>query len=71
MMSRKDETLRRSCEAFRILANKATDKNARNLCKAMSDLCALALPMKYRFTRDELTAIDSQYGRKVLKGKVK
>ena len=51
-MSNKDKALRVAYRAFRFLS--AGEKITQKQAKQFADMCALALPMRYRFTRAEL-----------------
>jgi hypothetical protein len=54
-MNNKDKALRCAYQVLRVIALGGHIDPA--MAKTVSDLCALALPMKYRFTRDELDYI--------------
>lgn len=55
-MSKKDQALRLTAEyLLRCYYNyKGIDTEIAKQIKTYADLCCLALPMKYRFTREEL-----------------
>ena len=55
-MNKKDETLRIAAKAFLII--RFGGHLTQNEAKLFYDLCCLALPMKYRFTKYELVDIE-------------
>lgn len=57
-MTKQQEVLRMACKAFLVLhyGGMMTPDDL----KLFADLCALALPMKYRFTRSELDEIEAK-----------
>lgn len=54
-MNHKDKALRIAYKAF-ISLHRGESFNADEY-KTLADLCGIALPMKYRFSRDELRAM--------------
>ena len=54
-MTKSQDTLRTVHNFLYALAHGASVKPSE--CKLMADLCALSLPMKYRWTRKELDAL--------------
>lgn len=55
-MNHKDEALQIAAKAFLIIrfGGHLTQNEARIFC----DICCLAMPMKYRFTKEELVSIE-------------
>jgi len=56
-LNKKDEALRIAAKGFLIIrfGGHLTQNEAKTFC----DLCCLALPMKYRFSKEELVSIDA------------
>lgn len=52
-MTKSQEALRLASETFRVFSVRLKDPLLKKHCAAMADLCALSLPMKHRFTREE------------------
>ncbi len=57
-MNHKDKALRIAFTAFHSLS--LGNQFSQNDFATFADLCALALPMKYRFTKEELETIKAQ-----------
>jgi threonine synthase len=55
-MNHKDKALRVAFKAFRMMSRGA--KFSEEDLSTLSDLCGIALPVKYRFSRAELDAIN-------------
>lgn len=53
-MNHKDKALRIAYTAFRTMAEQGGDAFTSSELRTIGYLCALALPMKHRFTREEL-----------------
>ena len=57
-MNHKDQALRIAFKAFRMMSLGA--KFSAEDLSILADVCGIALPLKYRFTRNELSSISEE-----------